>query len=154
MSLSLQPIARRLRHHAPPLQAPDEYTIAMLMPGQQPTVIDRTGNLTLAIALARGCLLDSLGCAVVIFQPAPELEVDAAEIRIRAERRLGEMLAATKATVGLAPAGRPKKIGSRKEPIITTPTLAAAGIDKKLSSRAQKLAAVGHAPAMLKGGAN
>ncbi len=71
-----------------------------------------------------------------------ELEVDAAEIRMRAERRLGELIRAQKETVGLAPPGRPKKNGSSSEPISRPPTLAQAGIDKKLSSRAQKLAAV------------
>jgi len=34
-----------------------------------------------------------------------ELEVDAAEIRMRAERRLGEIISAQKATVGLATGG-------------------------------------------------
>lgn len=75
-----------------------------------------------------------------------QLEVDAAEIRIRAERRLGELIEATKATVGLATGGehggRRKKDGSREAPSNARLTLTAAGIDKKLSSRAQKLAAV------------
>lgn len=66
------------------------------------------------------------------------LEVDAAEIRIRAERRLGEMLSASELQKGGRP---PQKTGSSKEPV-SSPTLAEAGIDKKLSSRAQKLAAV------------
>ena len=69
-------------------------------------------------------------------------EIDMAEIRMRAERRLGELITAQKETVGLAPAGRPRKFGSDEEPISRPPTLAEAGIDKKLSSRAQKLAAV------------
>jgi len=69
-----------------------------------------------------------------------QLEIDATEIRIRAERRLGELIAAQKETVGLAK-GRLRR-GSNLEPREDTPTLAAAGIDKKLSSRAQKLAAV------------
>lgn len=76
-----------------------------------------------------------------------QLEVDAAEIRIRAERRLGELIAFQKETVGLnrgtAGNGRPKKGASRQEaPKDEMPTLAASGIDHKLSSRAQKLAAV------------
>lgn len=72
------------------------------------------------------------------------LEVDAAEIRIRAERRLGEMLRDQKATVGFAKSG-PKQFGSLREPnsqVPDIPTLEESGIDKKLSSRAQKLAAV------------
>src|SRR5690606_32625761 len=70
-----------------------------------------------------------------------QLEVDAAEIRIRAERRLGEMIVQQKETVGLNEGGRPKKTGSDMEPV-SKPTLEQAGIDKKLSMRAQKLAAV------------
>jgi hypothetical protein len=68
------------------------------------------------------------------------MEVDAAEIRIRAERRLGEMIVAQKAGPGLNKGGNPKLTGSKLEPV--APTLSDAGIDKKLSSRAQKLAAV------------
>jgi len=74
------------------------------------------------------------------------LEVDAAEIRIRAERRLGEMIVAQKQTVGL---GGPQHSrgggskGSKRVPLPDSPpTLAEAGIDKKLSARAQKIAAV------------
>ena len=75
------------------------------------------------------------------------LEVDAAEIRIRAERRLGELIKLQKDTVGLntgtAGKGRPN-LGGPDEvpPKDERPTLADVGIDKKLSSRAQKLAAV------------
>ncbi|MEQ1755283.1 MAG: hypothetical protein ABL973_14255 [Micropepsaceae bacterium] len=74
------------------------------------------------------------------------LEADAAEIRIRAERRLGEMLTDQKKTVGLnqGASGGGKKSGSRGtliEPRDTRPTLSDAGIDKKLSSRSQQLAA-------------
>lgn len=68
------------------------------------------------------------------------MEVDAAEIRIRAERRLGEMLTQQKAGPGLNSGNLLR--GSSKEPRDERPTLADAGIDKKLSSRAQKLAAV------------
>jgi hypothetical protein len=78
-----------------------------------------------------------------------QLETDAAEIRIRAERRLGELLAQQKATVGLN-AGKRGQLKGRnasgaavqEAPEDDRPTLAAAGIDHKLSSRAQKLAAV------------
>lgn len=75
-----------------------------------------------------------------------DLEIDAAEIRMRAERRVGELIKAQKETVGLATGGehggRKRKDGSREEPSNARPTLADAGIDKKLSSRAQKLASV------------
>lgn len=69
------------------------------------------------------------------------LEIDAAEIRIRAERRLGELIVTQKETVGLNTGAM--GIGTSAVPRENrTPTLADAGIDKKLSSRAQKLAAV------------
>ena len=73
-----------------------------------------------------------------------DLEFDACEIRIRAERRLGGMIVAQKKTVGLArPAIGSKIIGSKRVPMKDTrPTLAEAGIDKKLSARAQKIASI------------
>ena len=84
-----------------------------------------------------------------------QLEIDAAEIRIRAERRLGEMIQAQKKTVGLNVGAKgsivtgtsrgPLKIvtGTSRGPLKDDrPTLADAGISKNLSSRAQKLAAV------------
>jgi hypothetical protein len=80
-----------------------------------------------------------------------QLEIDAVEIRVRAERRVGELLAQQKVTVGLNEGGKRPK-GSRgtqgrissshEEPLLKKPTLAEAGIDKKLSSRGQQLAAV------------
>ena len=76
------------------------------------------------------------------------MEIDAAEIRLRAERRLGEMLLEQKETIGLnrgtAGAGRPSLGGSKSEPPKSSsiPTLAEAGIDKKLSMRAQQYASV------------
>lgn len=80
------------------------------------------------------------------------LEVDAAEIRIRAERRLGEMLAAQKADGGLNRGTRGQLAGKSESGDVlavvsddrqkTVPTLASAGISKDLSSRAQKLAAI------------
>ena len=55
-----------------------------------------------------------------------ELEVEATEIRIRAERWLGELIKAQKETVGLNPRaagaagpGRGKKRGAKKEPRFT-----------------------------------
>lgn len=66
------------------------------------------------------------------------MEVDAAEIRIRAERRLGEMLA----DADLQKGGRPAQETGRQQRPVSAPTLAQAGISKDLSSRAQKLAAV------------
>lgn len=75
------------------------------------------------------------------------LEIDAAEIRMRAERRLGELIIAQKETIGLnrgAAAGG-RKDGSRgsfTEQRDERPTLEQVGVDRKLSSRAQKMAAV------------
>jgi len=76
-----------------------------------------------------------------------QMEIDAAEIRIRAERRLGELMAAQKATVGVATGGqhggRASKIdGVRNTPSNAPPTLAEAGIDKNLAKRARTYAAV------------
>jgi hypothetical protein len=76
-----------------------------------------------------------------------QLEIDASEIRIRAERRLGQMLAEQKAGEGLnkgAKAGRLPNGGTRQEPPLRDdkPTLAEIGIPKKLSSRSQALAAI------------
>ncbi len=70
-----------------------------------------------------------------------ELEADAFEIRVRAERRLGEMMTAAKSSGDLASGpGRPRKNGSVTEPFPAT--LAEIKVDKKLSARAQKLRAI------------
>lgn len=84
-----------------------------------------------------------------------QLEIDAAEIRIRAERRLGQLIAEQKETVGLNAGGRPPETGSKIEPVLPSrppgeylelrderPTLSDIGIDKKLSSHSQKVAAI------------
>ncbi|MGX1353495.1 N6-adenosine-specific RNA methylase IME4 [Bradyrhizobium elkanii] len=75
-----------------------------------------------------------------------DLEIQAAQIRFRAERRLGELVAEQKATVGLAKGGRPyqsRSTCSDEEQVTERPaTLAEAGIDRKLSSKAQRLAAM------------
>jgi hypothetical protein len=73
-----------------------------------------------------------------------QMEVDAAEIRIRAERRLGELMAAQKETVGLA---KPPGVNQHTEDRVrikpeAPPTLAEAGIDKNLAQRARTYAAV------------
>lgn len=69
------------------------------------------------------------------------LELDAREIRWRAERRLGEIIRAQKATAGLNEGGRPKKTPSTGEGV-SKATLEEAGIDYKLSSRSQQYAAM------------
>lgn len=67
-------------------------------------------------------------------------EIDMLEIRIRAERRLGELMRDQKETVGLNRGGRPKKTPSDSDAVL--PTLAEAGIDDHLADRARKMAAV------------
>jgi hypothetical protein len=70
------------------------------------------------------------------------LEAGAFEIRLRAERRLGELLLAQKATVGFAKGGQPYQPATRsnaEQVARRPPTLADAGI-RKLSMRAQRLA--------------
>jgi len=59
-----------------------------------------------------------------------QLEVDAAEIRLRAERRLGQILKETPMNKGEA--GRFTG-GSLAVPPVAAPTLSDMGIDKKLS---------------------
>ena len=71
-----------------------------------------------------------------------QLEVDAAEIRLRAERRLGEILRDTPKNPGSRTIGGGEGAGGAIAEPPATPTLSDLGIDKKLSSRAQKLAAV------------
>ena len=74
-----------------------------------------------------------------------DLEIGAAHIRFRAERRLGEIILAQKNNVGLSKGGRPRseKTCSDTEQVLpAAPTLQAAGIDRKLSMRAQKMAAI------------
>jgi hypothetical protein len=66
-------------------------------------------------------------------------EIDAAELRVRAERRLGEIIIKHEG-------GRPKNAGARgvgKSGVPSAhPTLTDMGIDKKLSSHAQKVARI------------
>jgi phage N-6-adenine-methyltransferase len=76
-----------------------------------------------------------------------QMEMDATEIRARATRRLGELIAAQKVLPrerggGLAKPPGKKKIGSQIDPISTVPTLSAMGIDKHLADSARKLAAL------------
>ncbi len=67
----------------------------------------------------------------------------ATEIKLRAERKAGEILAATPKNEGRAGAGRPPLGSTEQEPPKdSTPTLADLGVTKKESSRYQKLAAL------------
>jgi phage N-6-adenine-methyltransferase len=69
-----------------------------------------------------------------------QLEIDASEIRFRAERRIGELMGAQRETVGLN-SGKLLR-GSEPDPRASLPTLSEAGIDKHLADRARKYAAV------------
>lgn len=71
-----------------------------------------------------------------------DLLADATELKLRAERKLGALLAEAK-LAGQIREGRPSKgqNGTHGEPFSTV-TLKDAGIDKKLSAKAQKLAGV------------
>jgi hypothetical protein len=73
-----------------------------------------------------------------------ELEVRASLIRLRAERRLGELLAVMDKNPGARgnPGGRGAPIVPCQEGRAHSPTLAEVGIDYKLSARAQKVAAL------------
>ena len=66
------------------------------------------------------------------------LIADATEIRARAERRLGELIAERRDSGGLHPGGRPSKPGPADHPV----SLSKSGIDKRLADRARKAAAM------------
>lgn len=62
-----------------------------------------------------------------------QLEIDASEIRFRAEREIGELMQAQK-EAGLINAGNPNlRNRSEADPLEKPPTLAEAGIDKHLA---------------------
>ena len=64
----------------------------------------------------------------------------ATELRLRAERRAGELLAGMQKPTGGQIGGRPKIDGSRARPSNTAPTLRDLGLTKTQSSKWQKLA--------------
>jgi hypothetical protein len=72
-----------------------------------------------------------------------QLEIDAGEIRLRAERRVGELMALQRETVGLNTGGRPtKETPSTENAVSERPTLTQAGITNYTANRARKLAAI------------
>jgi N6-adenosine-specific RNA methylase IME4 len=75
-----------------------------------------------------------------------QMEADAVEIRLRATRRLNELIEAQRQTVGLATGreGKRKALGLEKNPS-DRPTLAEAGIDKNLAHHARVLGALDEA---------
>jgi N6-adenosine-specific RNA methylase IME4 len=69
-----------------------------------------------------------------------DLEANAVEIRLRAVRRLGEMMAAQAGTVGLNQGAIAGKTGLRGNPVLDPrPTLKSQGIDKTLAHQARVL---------------
>lgn len=71
------------------------------------------------------------------------LQKMAVDIRMRAKRRLGELMAAQKLTNGMSKGGRPKKTGGTTDPSFSPPpTLAEVGIDKRLAREARTAAAL------------
>jgi hypothetical protein len=93
----------------------------------------------------------SIVVAAVRIKAGVEVINYAMEIRLRAERLLGEMLAKTERNKGGQPEQK-RSTGSFVEPVdrtptlpelgLRTPTLPELGLDKKLSSRAQTLATI------------
>lgn len=76
------------------------------------------------------------------------LLANASTLQLRAERRLGELLAAAKDAGEISRGGRPRaeeptKTGAEAEPVFAPVTLAEVGIDKKLSMTAQRWARLG-----------
>lgn len=73
-----------------------------------------------------------------------QLERDAIAVRLRAERRIGELMNAQRQTVGLNQGANGSKVtGSARVPVKDErPTLADAGIDKHLAHRARRAAAL------------
>jgi hypothetical protein len=69
-----------------------------------------------------------------------EAEADAVALRMRAVRRLAQLMQAQKETVGLSKGGRPAKTGSFERPGFAT--LAMQGIDKHLAHQARTLGAL------------
>lgn len=68
-----------------------------------------------------------------------QLEGDAFEIRLRAERRVGEMMERQRTSVGLNRGGGDHRVSEKPG---AAPTLSDAGIDKNLANRARKLHAL------------
>lgn len=71
-----------------------------------------------------------------------QLEIDASEIRLRAERRIGELMAAQRDAGLMSTGGRPSETGLQTNPVSAPPSLAEVGIDKNLADRARKYAAI------------
>lgn len=71
-----------------------------------------------------------------------QLEMDASELRLRAERRLGIMLSEQRTAIGLGKPGPKREINSDEE-FNSRPSLKDIGIDNKLSMRSQRVGGIG-----------
>jgi len=69
-----------------------------------------------------------------------DLEAGAVALRMRAVRRLAQLMQAQKEAVGLSKGGRPAKTGLAQNPVLAT--LAMQGIDKNLAHQARQLGAL------------
>ena len=76
-----------------------------------------------------------------------EMQIDAAEIQLRAVRRIGELMAGQRKTRGLAKGGQPyQSTGINSIPVAErAATLDEAGIDKRLAIQARKFEQIGRA---------
>jgi hypothetical protein len=71
-----------------------------------------------------------------------EMEAEAVALKLEAERRLGQLMAAQRATVGLATGGDAARVARDLQDPEHKPTLAQAGITKGLAQRARRAAAM------------
>lgn len=122
------------------------------MSEQQITLFDRFRSIEQALIAAhtpleiKGVIAmtdAAVAFAKTYFRDQREVVERAKTMKLRAERRLGEVLEQMPKATGAAAGG--KKDGPRGtylEPRGSAPTLSELGIDKKLSSRAQRLAAI------------
>jgi hypothetical protein len=89
------------------------------------------------LSAASRAALRNVNCALLAQAKDPELVELATELRKRAERRLGEMMAAQPKAKG----GQPyQSTGVSNTPVGNPGTLEQAGIDKNLAKRARKAA--------------
>lgn len=105
--------------------------------GAQSTNRSQIGQVTVKVCAASGAdeVKEQLDASVAMQAYARQaknrqLEIDAAEIRMRAERRLGEMIRIQKETVGLARGKRTDLLPKREEVVTKLLTLEEVGIDK------------------------
>jgi hypothetical protein len=90
---------------------------------------------------AKRILVGVVGLAAAARQASnKEMVAEAATLKLEAERRLGQLMAAQKETIGLATGGDATRVARGKQNPEQKPTLAQAGIDKNLAKRARTAA--------------